>query len=250
MEDSNLILAKLTDKINLYKKTNRPTYTNMLDPMELAKIQGLLKDIPFVAFGGYEDAERKVVFIGDDEIDFNEYITLIRIESVKSLSHRSVLGSILGLGIKREVIGDIIINENKCDVVVMKEISKFIVQNLDKVGRDKVKVEIKDLEDIIKAKDTSKNMVITVASPRIDAIISACFGISRDLSAESIRREKVFLNHLEVGNASKQIKDGDVISVRGQGRIKIESIDGETRKGRIKIAVIRYWRANRFSSAH
>ena len=240
MENTQLILAKLTDKINLYKKTNKPTYTNMLDPMEFAKVQGLLESIPFVAFGGYENAERKVIFIGDDDIDFNEYITLIRIESVKSLSHRSVLGSILGLGIKREVIGDIIINENKCDVVVMKEISKFIVQNLDKVGRDKVKVEIKKLEEIIQAKDTSKSMVITVASPRIDAVISACFGFSRELSVESIRREKVFLNHLEVGNASKQIKDGDVISVRGQGRIKIESIDGETRKGRVKMRVTKY----------
>ena len=239
MENTQLILAKLTDKINLYKKTNKPTYTNMLDPMEFAKVQGLLKSVPFVAFGGYENAERKVIFIGDD-IDFNEYITLIRIESVKSLSHRSVLGSILGLGIKREVIGDIIINENKCDVVVMKEISKFIVQNLDKVGRDKVKVEIKKLEEIIQAKDTSKSMVITVASPRMDAVISACFGLSRELSVESIRREKVFLNHLEVSSASKQIKDGDIISVRGQGRIKIESIDGETRKGRVKMCVTKY----------
>ncbi|MBR4110382.1 MAG: RNA-binding protein [Clostridia bacterium] len=240
MENTQLILAKLTDKINIYKKTNKPTYTNMLDPMEFAKVQGLLKDIPFVAFGGYENAERKVIFIGDNDIDFNEYITLIRIESVKSLSHRGVLGSIIGLGIKREVIGDIIINENKCDVVVMKEISKYIVQNLDKVGRDKIKVEIKDIGEIIQVKDTSKSMTITVASPRIDAIISACFGLSRELSTESIRREKVFLNHLEVGSASKQIKDGDIISVRGQGRIKIESIDGETRKGRIKMCVTKY----------
>ena len=240
MKEENLILAKLTDKINLYKKTNKSTCTNMLDPMEFAKVQGLLKDIPFVAFGGYEYAERKVIFIGEDNVNFNEYITLVRIESVKNLSHRSVLGSILGLGIKREVIGDIVINENKCDVIVMKEISKFILQNLDKVGRDKVKVEIKTLEEIIQVKDTSKNMVITVASPRIDAVISACFGLSRELSTESIRREKVFLNHLEVSSASKQIKDGDLISVRGQGRVKIESIDGETRKGRIKISVVRY----------
>ena len=72
--------------------------------------------------------------------------------------------------------------------------------------------------------------------------------LSRELSAESIRREKVFLNHLEVNSASKQIKDGDIISVRGQGRIKIESIDGETRKGRMKISVLRYWRVKRFTS--
>lgn len=240
MENSNLILAKITDKINLYKKTNKITYTNMLDPMEFANVRGILRNVPYVAFGGYEEAERKVVFIGDEEIDFNEYLTLIRIESVKPLSHRSVLGSVLGLGIKREIIGDILINENMCDVIVMKEISKFILQNLDKVGRDKVKVEIKNLEEIIQVKDTSKNMVITVASPRIDAVISACFGLSRELSAESIRREKVFLNHIEVSNTSKQIKAEDIISVRGQGRIKIVSIDGETRKGRVKISVVRY----------
>lgn len=237
MEENKLTLAKVLDKIKLHGKTNQITYTNMLDPAELAKVMPLLRAVPYTAFGGFEDAERKAIFIGDTSINLNKYLCLIRIESVKALSHRSVLGSILGLGIKREMIGDIIINDNICDVVAMREISVFVLQNLDKVGREKVKVSEKELSEILKVKDTSKTITVTVASPRVDAIISACFGTSREVSAELIRREKVFLNHQEIVSTSKQLKIGDLISVRGYGRAKILSFDGETRKNRTRITI-------------
>lgn len=240
MEDEKLVIAKVMDKIRLNQKTNKITNTNMLDPVELAKVESLLKNIEHITFGGYDLAERKVVFIGSENVNFDEYITLISIDSKKELTHRSVLGSILGLGIKREMIGDIVINENKCDVVVLKEISNFIVQNLNKVGREKVEVSTKAISEILTVKDTSKNMMITVASPRIDAVISACFGFSREMSAESIKREKVFLNHIEVKSTSKQIKEGDIISVRGYGRVKILEFTGETRKNRIRILICKY----------
>ena len=240
MENEKLIQAKIIDKIKLSEKTNKLTYTNMLDPIEFAKVINLLKQTPHIAYGGYELAERKVIFIGFEDIDFDEYLTLIRIESSKELSHRNVLGSILGLGIKREMIGDIIINENICNVIVLKEIANFIVQNLEKVGREKVEVTTKILSELIELKDNSRMMTITVASPRIDAVISACFGVSREMSAELIRKEKVFLNHAEVNSTSKQVKENDIVSVRGFGRVKIQEFSGETRKNRIRIYVVKY----------
>ena len=240
MENEKLIQAKIIDKIKLSEKTNKLTYTNMLDPIEFAKVINLLKQTPHIAYGGYELAERKVIFIGFEDIDFDEYLTLIRIESSKELSHRNVLGSILGLGIKREMIGDIIINENVCNVIVLKEIANFIVQNLEKVGREKVEVTTKILSELIELKDNSRMMTITVASPRIDAVISACFGVSREMSAELIRKEKVFLNHAEVNSTSKQVKENDIVSVRGFGRVKIQEFSGETRKNRIRIYVVKY----------
>lgn len=240
MNNDDLVVARAMDKLKLAEKTNKVTNTNMLDELEFSKISTSLKNIEFVAFGGYEMAERKCVVFGADDINFDEILSVVRIESGNELSHRSVLGSVLGLGIKREMVGDILISDSMCDVIVMKDIASFIVQNLDRVGRDKVYVSEKLLSDLLTVKDNSTITTITVASPRIDAVISACFGFSRELSVECINREKVFLNHAIVTSPSKQIKVDDVISVRGYGRVKIKEFAGETRKARNRIVVCKY----------
>lgn len=240
MEKDDLVVARAMDKLKLAEKTNKVTNTNMLDELEFFKINSLLKNVEFIAFGGYEMAERKIIVFGSSDVNFEDFISVIRIECCKNLSHRSVLGSVLGLGIKREMVGDILISDSMCDVIVMKDIASFIVQNLDRVGRDKVHVSEKLLSDLLPIKDNSTIMTITVASPRIDAVISACFGFSRELSVECINREKVFLNHALVTSSSKQIKVDDVISVRGYGRVKIKEFAGETRKARNRIVVCKY----------
>lgn len=240
MNNDDLVVARAMDKLKLAEKTNKVTNTNMLDELEFSKISTSLKNIEFVAFGGYEMAERKCVVFGADDINFDEILSVVRIESGNELSHRSVLGSVLGLGIKREMIGDILISDNACDVIVMKEIANFIVQNLVRVGRDKVSASIKTLAELLPIKDNSKLMTITVASSRIDAVISACFGFSREMSTECINREKVFLNHSVVTSSSKQVKLDDTISVRGYGRVKIKEFTGETRKARTRIVVCKY----------
>lgn len=237
MEKDDLVVARAMDKLKLAEKTNKVTYTNMLDELELSKINSLLKNVEFIAFGGYEMAERKIIVFGSSDVNFDDFISVIRIECCKNLSHRSVLGSVLGLGIKREMVGDILISDSMCDVIVMKDIASFILQNLDRVGREKVYVSEKLLSDLLPVKDNSTIMTITVASPRIDAVISACFGFSRELSVECINREKVFLNHALVTSSSKQIKVDDVISVRGYGRVRIKEFAGETRKARSRIVV-------------
>lgn len=240
MEKIDLVVAKTLDKLRLFEKTHKLTNTNMLDELEFSNVLKCLNGVEYAAFGGYENAERKVVVLGSSDVNFEKFISVIRIESSKNLSHRSVLGSVLGLGIKREMVGDILILDNKCDVIVMKDIVKFILQNLERVGKEKVVVSEKSLHELLKIKDNSTIITITVASPRIDAIISACFGLSREASAECVRREKVLLNHALVNSYSKQIKLDDIISVRGYGRIKIIDFDGETRKARSKIVVRKY----------
>ncbi len=150
------------------------------------------------------------------------------------------MGSILGLGIKREVIGDILVDDNVANIVVLKEISKYIIQNFDKVGRDKIVVKKIEKEDILKVQPKTKELNVTVASLRLDALISASFGISRELSSELIQAEKVNVNYTSIKNTSKQVKEGDLISARGYGRFEIKEILGETRKGRIRVSIIKY----------
>ena len=146
-------------------------------------------------------------------------------------------GSILGLGLKREVIGDILIQESISNVIVLKEISEYILNNLSRVGHDSVHVSEIDFEDMISFEDKKIVKTLSVASLRLDAIISAVFNISRDKSASLIEQERVLVNFLPCINNSKNIKEQDLISVRGHGRVRFIELKGETKRGRCKIEV-------------
>lgn len=238
MEKEKLLLARVSDKMKQYKKTGEIVFTSFLDPLEQSECEGILRDIPHVFSGGYGEPERKIAIIGvdtDDQISLE--LRFIRIFSNKSLSHRSVLGSILGLGIAREKIGDIIINDNFCDVIVMESIKDFILNNLNYVGREKVKVSEIDISEIIIPEKETKEINITVASLRLDAVLSSSLGISREKSSSLIEGEMVRVNYKDVTSVNKQIKQGDLISVRGHGRIEVSEVLGESKSGRIKIRI-------------
>lgn len=250
MNKEQLVIAKIADKIKKYQKTGEVLSTNFLDPSEIINVQGILSKLPNCLFGGFKDAERKLLIIGtEDEEVAKEFIEIITIELISTnnisynknersnLSHREILGSILGLGINRDVVGDILVLGTKANIFVTKEISKYILQNLTKVGREKVKVYKTDYKDLVIPEENYKEIKTTVASLRLDAIISQAIGVSREVSAKLIQNEKVKLNHIVTLNTSKQVKEKDIISVRGYGRITLDSILGETRKDRIRVVL-------------
>ena len=205
---------------------------------EIEENRHIFSKFPHVLAGGFEESERKVLIVGtENEEDFEQFLTIICIESNEKLEHRQVLGSILGTGVKREVVGDIIIKDNYSNVVVLKEIAKYILQNLEKVGREKVKVKAINKDSIIQVEKKFKEIKTTVASLRLDAVISACYGISRELSSKLVEGEKVSLNYKVVTNTSKQIEEGDLISVRGYGRFEVAEVLGNTRKDRVRVVL-------------
>lgn len=155
------------------------------------------------------------------------------------MSHRSVLGSVLGLGIKREMLGDIIVQNNLCDIIVSKNIAEYILNNLKFVSHEKVGVNEISLDEIIIPEDSSKEVKTTVSSLRLDNIISAGYGISREKSMALVKGEMVKLNHIVTRSAVKTVHEGDLISVRGKGRLEIREIDGTSKSGRIKIVLAR-----------
>lgn len=238
MKKENLSKAKILDKIRQYEKTKETATTCFLDPAELIEYQSIYDKVPHYLDGGFDEAERKILVVGKQEKDEeDDFIIIIRVESPQKLSHRDVLGSVLGTGVKRDVVGDIILNENIADIYVLKDISKYLIQNIERIGREKVKVKAIKKKDAITPIDESKQINVTLASLRVDAAISACYGVSRELSAELIKNAKVKLNYVEIANVSKQIKEGDLISVRGYGRFSVEQIVGETRKSRIRVII-------------
>lgn len=240
MEKEDLNKVKIIDKIRLYQKTDVPTCTSFLSPGEILENENLLKKIPHIITGSYDEAERKIIIIGTEEADIEDYFTLVEVSSNSTLAHREVLGSVLGTGIKRDVVGDIIINDSIAYVIVLKEISKYLIQNIDKVGREKVKVKIVTFDEIKIPEKHMKEIQTTVSSLRLDALISACYGISREISLKLVETGKVNINYKEAVSNSKKVAQGDLVSCRGYGRFEVKKIVGETRKGRIRVVLNRF----------
>jgi len=246
--EDKLFISKILDQIQLCTKYHERRYTDFLDPRQQGLLQKNLpnmNDVKFDFYGGYEEAERKMAVFFPDymESDGEEFpIALLEITGyqVSRLSHRDFLGAILGLGIKREKIGDIIIHNDVCYCFCSHDIKDYIVMNLKKVGSLTVRVRETVLEDVILPEKKYKMIQGTVSSLRLDSVISTGLGESRNKSVAYIQSEKVHVNWEPVTSPSYKVNEGDVISVRGHGRMQVDRVGGLTRKGRISIIIKRY----------
>lgn len=247
--DDKLFVSKILDKAAKAEKLKKVVFSDFLDPyqkntLEKAFSSGI--DINFSFYGGFDGAEREIIifrpsFISDEfeEDEFAEgnpfKLVYIILHSRENLTHRDFLGAIMGLGIKREKIGDILVKEDCCELIAISEIAHYIKYNLEKVGNVKTSIEIKEVDDIQAIEPKVKEIRSTVASLRLDSISSVGFGISRSKIADYIKSEKVALNWETTDSLAKQVKEGDTISIRGKGRVVLEKIGGLTKKGRISI---------------
>lgn len=194
-----------------------------------------------VLFGGYEDAERQMVaFISEyDEADFP--IGAVRVTSpmLKSLSHRDFLGSVLGLGIKREKCGDILIFDEECYIIATADIASFIAMNLTKVGRAGVKCSECAISDIKLPERNYSPVTGTVASLRLDAVVSLFVSKGRSHASELVTAGFVFVNGILADKNDMHLKGGDTISVRGHGKA-ILIVSGKSKKDRTFITLNKF----------
>jgi RNA-binding protein YlmH len=198
----------------------------------------------FSLFGGYENAERQIAVFGNEE-DFGYspsypivciLVSPLMQKFADDLTHRDFLGSVLGLGIKRETIGDIIIKNNTGYIFCLNTIADFITENLKKVRHTSVKCEkVTETPEEVNPESTEK--FIIVASERLDVIIAEIYNLSRSESNNLFFAKKVFVNGKLTENNSHKIKTGDIVSVRGFGRFNWLGTSGETKKGRLKATV-------------
>ncbi|NLM09399.1 MAG: RNA-binding protein [Clostridiaceae bacterium] len=247
-----LILVQVLDKLNQTRQKNILTITHFLNEHQRAVAEQLIKDFgnpPHVFFGGYDGAQRTVLiflpdYIGPEDItdqDINP-LSCIRAEYsvANSLTHRDFLGGILGTGIKREMIGDILVSSKSCDIIVMKEVLPYLEGNFSTAGRIKLDISVIPL-NIINVPETKYKIINdTVASLRLDSVVSSGFSISREKAVEAIKAGRVFINHLECSKIDKQVNQGDYITVRGMGKAVLQEIGSTTRKGRIRIIIAKY----------
>lgn len=246
-QEDRLLLSKLVDKAVRASKTKQASVSDFLDPNQqhiLEKAMELQNEVIYELDGGYEGAERAVAFFYPIEpyySDCENPITVLnlKIKSAENLTHRDYLGSLMGLGIKREKIGDILVNEEGCTIFIIKDVSEYISYNLTKVGRSKVYIENGDLDSLQIESKEYKSKNATVASMRLDCIISAGYGISRSRASEFVKGEKVNVNWEKRTDISFVVKEGDTISVRGRGRLVVENVGSVTKKGRIAVVLNR-----------
>ncbi len=249
--EDKLLLAKVLDQADLSLRRREVRFTFFLSPGHIYKFSKSLEylkgDLNVCVFGGFPDAERKMIGFCPDFFEITEAdfpIRAVEIEADKrfsaSLSHRDYLGSILGLGIDRDRTGDIVINGNKAYVFAMEDIAEYLSANLFKVGRTPVKCTVIDPDAVDAGVKNIKEMFSTVPSLRLDCIVSSAFGLSRGNAKALIDAEKVQLNWETVTSASCEVNEGDFLSARGFGRAKVKEIKGRTKKDRIGIVIDRY----------
>ena len=185
-------------------------------------------------FGGFDDAERKVIYFVPDGTD-PEYKDLCLLSSSASapLSHREVLGSLMSLGIDRKLIGDILISEKQVQIIAKKEISGFIVQNFLRAGRVKLSFEECSIEELEAPEKNTKEITGTIKTLRLDSVVALAFGLSRSSAKEFINASKVFVNDKNILKSDFPVKEGDKLTLRGKGKAFLKEVGDLSRKERI-----------------
>lgn len=191
------------------------------------------------SYGGYEESERSIVCFYEQGQEIYFPIKCLLLKSREDITHSQVLGSVLGLGIKRDTIGDIIIDGNAAYVFCLSHIADFISDNLMYVGKTHVDVEsLMELPDIVKASGQEKRIV--ASSLRLDVILSSALNLSRSSATALINQARVFRNHIQENKVDRRLEENDIISIRGIGRLKLLSIADTNKKGKFPIYIETY----------
>ncbi|NLL43208.1 MAG: photosystem II S4 domain protein [Firmicutes bacterium] len=231
-------------------ETNRPQKTDFYDPYERKVAQSVLGSIPEVGYlqqGGYKKAERARIVIYPQFYLLETVDSTLRILEAagsfafQKVGHSDYLGSILGTGLKRGKIGDILVLEGGCQAIVAAEVGDYLLSNWTQVGRVPIILKEIDEEQLAVEPERIKEIKGTVASLRLDAVAAEGFGTSRSKMVREIKGERVKLNWKPVSNPALAISEGDVLSIRGRGRVVVSEVGGTTRKGRTSIVLHRYF---------
>ncbi|MEG1983740.1 MAG: YlmH/Sll1252 family protein [Oscillospiraceae bacterium] len=243
-DDERVMLSRMFDLAARAVSRNTYEFSSFLSPAERALTDSVseLHRMCSISFqGGYDGAERTVAVLCPQNIEY-ELCAPISVLSIftkgEPLGHRDILGSVLGLGIKREKIGDIIDKADPpiffCDEII----SQYIIDHLERAGRNSVTVLPGSVGSI--PKPEFDEITATVMSLRLDSIVSEGFSLSRTRAADIINHGNAYINGQQINSVSKSVAEGDKISVRGLGKLRLASVGGQSKKGRTFILIEKY----------
>src|SRR4051812_4737407 len=223
-----------------------PKLTDFLDPREqhiLKMLIGEHGEAKYQLFGGSPSVERKRALIFPEYLTANEeefQISLFEIQYPRkfvTIEHRQVLGTLMSLGLKRGKFGDILITDEHVQFFAAKEISQYIKNNVESIGRAGVKLAETGIDNVVAAAQVWDENELTLSSLRLDTVISGIYHLSRQKSLALIQHGLVKVNWTLIENPSFPCDVGDMLSVRGHGRAKIIGLDGKTKKEKWRIIV-------------
>ena len=242
--DQDIFVKHVQDVVRLCEKYQSPRFSKFLD--ERGQVEILKSPVEnTMLFGGYEGAEWKMFGAFPEYIEASGDAFPIKALDIRKryntpIGHRNYLGTILSLGIDRNKIGDILVEDNGAFVFVSEDIAEFLAENITKISSCGVRVKLVDISKVRVPEKRSHIIDVVAASKRIDAVVAAITHTSRrDMKKESALGN-VKVNHAPVSGRDDQLKENDLLSIKGFGRVKIVKFGGLTKSGRIHIDVERF----------
>lgn len=242
-------VARVIDQADQAIKTWEVIFTDFLSPPELAEIQqqfNRLTEVELLAWGGYPQAERQRIAIARSELPLdNSQVEIAALDIAGNFlfdpaTHRDFLGSMLGCGLVREKTGDVIVlGERGAQAIVVPEMVEYLETHLTHVRSVPVRTQRIELSELKIREPKKKEMTTVEASMRLDAIASAGFGVSRSKMTDMISAGDVRVNWKDISQASYQVKSGDLIAIRGKGRLEVGEVM-VTKKDRYRIQLTRF----------
>lgn len=246
--EDRFLFPRLYDRLVGAEQKNIPGFTCFLSPREQVLTRKMLPDLDLQFFGGQPEAERAICCWLPDYFDAQWLmeddgpVAAVRATYFErdELTHRDFLGGLMGIGIKRETVGDIYVGKGSCDFLVTREILPYVLDNFISAGRTKLHVEEIPLHSLHVPQVTMKEIRDTVSSLRLDSIVGSGFNMARGKASALVEAGKVSLNDLPCVKGDKLLQEGDKVTARGFGKLILDEVGGRTKKDRISIVIRRY----------
>lgn len=216
-------------------KIIKGNYTNFLDPSTLNKVKSKLKGYEYNLYYPYKDSEKVIIYTKE-----KPNIKLLEIISFEKLTHRKIMGSLYNQNIDTELFGDIIIYNNHYYILVMESIYNLILDSFNMIGSIHIKLKEVDINVLDNFKRKYEKIELIVSSLRIDSIISRLIGISRENIKKKFSDNEVFLNYEVCTKMTKEVKDGDIFSIRKHGKYKFNGVIKTSKKNHYIIECLKY----------
>lgn len=250
--EDRVLLARILDRAEQARSRGTPACTDFLSPQQQVQASDLLRlagfsEDSYVRLGGYDGAERALLLFLPDWLEAEDAESQSPIRCLRAtfraefnLTHRDFLGSLMGMGIVREKLGDILVGPDSADLMVLDTVADFLLQSWDGAGRAKLTVSEIEPGHLHIPEVKCQEIRDTVSSLRLDAVVSTGFKMARGKAAELVTSGRVQVNWRECTKPDKLLMAGDTVSARGFGKFELQEVGGITKKGRTSIVVKRY----------
>lgn len=246
-DDAERVFVRhIADLVKAVRASGKPRFSGFCSDREQVLATAALSGQAWEGYrfwGGFAEAERKVLGIYDESIDDTAFdVCALRAEAADGagLTHRDYLGAVLSLGVKRASVGDILVQPAGATLFVQRAAALLLTQELRTVGRCTVRVQ-----DAVPSEDTlvlptRTEHTATLASPRLDALLAVMLHKGRAAAATHIKRGDVMVNHIAVSSAHYEVCEGDIITVRGAGKFQLTAFGGKSKKDRVFVTYLQY----------